>query len=214
MASVNAKEKDIQSFPLIELGVATKTLKGQAESGDLFVVKPVLAGCLVGVVDGLGHGEEAADAARRAVSTIEAYANESVITILRRCHDLLRSTRGVVANLAVFNGRDETVTWVGVGNVEGVLYRSDHQAVPPSENIIVRGGVIGYQLPQLYATVIPVTPGDTLVFATDGVASHFREGVKLSDSPQHVADNICNGFAKDIDDALVLVARYVGKNKL
>ncbi|MGH2567183.1 MAG: hypothetical protein ACRDGA_02510, partial [Bacteroidota bacterium] len=113
MAQVRTKATDSNS--LLQWGAATKALKGQTESGDRYLVKPVNVGYLVAVVDGLGHGDEAALAAEKAISTIDAYANESVMTILRRCHDHMRTTRGAVGSLVLFDGRDESIMWLGVG---------------------------------------------------------------------------------------------------
>ena len=59
---------------LIDWGVATLTLPGERESGDLHLVKPVRAGVLVSVVDGLGHGAAAAAAARAAVAALNRHA--------------------------------------------------------------------------------------------------------------------------------------------
>src|SRR3989454_8581110 len=54
-------------------------LAGEQESGDLHLIKPVGSGVLVSVVDGLGHGAEAAAAARAAVAALSRYADESVL---------------------------------------------------------------------------------------------------------------------------------------
>ena len=197
-------------LPLIDWGVATLALPGQAESGDRGVVKPFPNGVLVAVVDGLGHGQEAAAAAKIAAEKVERYAHESVITLLRRCHERLKATRGVVMSLVSFNARNATLTWLGVGNVEGVLLRANVNARPARESLLLRGGVVGYQLPPLRTSVLPVTRGDTLIFATDGIRDGFAEGLPLSDPPQHIADRILVQHGKGTDDALVLVARYVG----
>jgi len=196
---------------LIEWGAAASPLEGQAESGDLHVVQPFSNGVLVSVVDGLGHGPEAAAVAKSAVAILKDYAHEPVISLLKRCHERLMRTRGVVMNLASFNGQDNTMTWLGVGNVEGLLIRADAQAGPAWESILVRGGVVGHQLPPLRASVIPVARGDMLVFATDGIRSGFAEGLALSDPPQQIADRILAQYGKETDDALVLVARYLGR---
>ncbi|MBI3303159.1 MAG: SpoIIE family protein phosphatase [Deltaproteobacteria bacterium] len=203
---------------LIKWGVAARALAGQTASGDLHVGTPFPGGVLVGVVDGLGHGEEAAAAANIAVATLAAYAHESVIPLLQRCHEQLKGTRGVVLSLASFNAQESAMTWVGVGNVEGVLWRADVDARPASVSIPLRGGVVGYQLPPLRAAVLPVTRGDLVVFATDGIRSSFAQGLPLSDrllrqapdGPQHIADRILAQYGKNTDDALVLVVRYLG----
>jgi len=198
---------------VIEWGVATLTLPGQGESGDSYVVRPFPDGVLVAAVDGLGHGDEAAAAAKTAVAILEMYSPEPVIALLRRCHERLRMTRGVVLSLASFAAREKTMTWLGVGNVEGRLLRADPHAYPPQESLLLRGGVVGGDLPAPYASIVPVWPGDTLVFTTDGVRSNFAERLTVSESPQRSADRILGQYAKRTDDALVLVARYVRQHK-
>ena len=195
---------------LLEFGVATLTLPGESESGDEYLVKYYKSGVLVAVVDGLGHGSEAAGAARLAVRTLRQHAGETAISLVKQCHAALPGTRGVVMSLACFSSSDDTMTWVGVGNVEGLLMRADPRAAPNHESLLLRGGVIGGTMSALRATVLPISRGDTLVFATDGVGHDFTEAVSLDDSPQAVADRVMKTHGKDTDDALVLVARYVG----
>jgi serine/threonine protein phosphatase PrpC len=181
----------------------------------LRVVKPFPGGVLVAVMDGLGHGEQAAAAARIAVSALEDHASDSVIALLRLCHEKLLATRGLVMSIASFNGLDDTMTWLGVGNVEGVLVRANATASPARESLVSRGGVAGYQLPPLRAYVLPVMPGDLLLFATDGIQSGFAESMTptANDTPQHIADRILAEHCKGTDDALVLVARYLGSSQ-
>ena len=103
--------------PLIEWGVASSTMRGQSQSGDQHLVQPYTNGLLVAVVDGLGHGEQAAAAADLAVATLINHAHESVIALLKRCHDALRNTRGVVMTLASFNELDRALNRSGVDTV-------------------------------------------------------------------------------------------------
>jgi len=194
------------SPPVIDWGVAMLALPGQAESGDLHLVRPFPHGVLVAAVDGLGHGPAAAAAAQTAVSILERYAHEPLLPLMRRCHQGLMKTRGVVMSLASFQMLDGTMTWLGVGNVESMLLRADADASPRSEVLLLRGGVVGYQLPPLRAPVLPVARGDTLILATDGIRSGFAQGLILSDPPQQIADRILATHSKGTDDALVLVA--------
>ena len=195
---------------MLEWGLATLALPGHAESGDRHVVQPFPNGVLVAAVDGLGHGEEAAAAAKLAVSILERHAQEEVIALLRRCHEALRGTRGVVMSLASFRAPDSMLTWLGVGNVEGILLRDAANANPRRESLLLRGGMVGAELPPLRVSVIPVMRGDTLIFATDGIREGFTEGLALSDPPQQLADRILARYTKGTDDALVLVARHAG----
>lgn len=165
-------------------------------------------GTLVAALDGLGHGEEAATAAETGIQTLKRNCSEHVITLLRHCHQELRTKRGVAMSLASFHPRQAIMTWIGVGNVFGVLLRREGQL--PSETLLLRGGVVGAQLPPLQAAVLPVAPGDTLIFATDGVRDDFASEANPYDPPQRLAERILARFAKGTDDALVLVARYLG----
>ncbi len=205
------RDETTDPLQLIEWGFATIPLKGQAVSGDSYIIKPFPNGILMAVVDGLGHGYEAAAASDIAIATLDTYAHEPIIPLVRRCHEALKGTRGVVMSIASFNSLDKTMTWLGVGNIEGILLREDVKAVPSRKSLLLRGGVLGYHLPPLKESVIPVLPGDTLIFATDGIRSSFEKDIKLSDKPQQIADSIMAQFNRETDDALVLVVRYTCK---
>jgi len=195
---------------LIDWGVATLMLAGEQESGDLHLIKPVGTGVLVSVVDGLGHGAEAAAAARAAVAALNRHAQESVLPLLQRCHQALAGTRGVVVSVALFDRADGSMTWLGVGNVEGVLLYADSGRRRGRERLVTRGGIVGSELPPLRAEVLAVAPGDTLILATDGIRSGFADDLAIDGPPQQLADQILARSGKSTDDALVLVARYLG----
>ena len=124
--------REVVSAPpptLLEWGVAARALPGERASGDLHLVETFTGGVLVAVVDALGHGEDAAVAARLAVATLAKYASEPVDALVQRCHQALRRrTRGVVMSLASFDATERTMTWLGIGNVEGFLYSADPEA--------------------------------------------------------------------------------------
>ncbi|MBI4526138.1 MAG: SpoIIE family protein phosphatase [Deltaproteobacteria bacterium] len=200
----------------IDWGAASSVFPGQTECGDRLLVKDLSYGALVAVIDGLGHGSEAAAAANTAIATLDesceqiAGGKHSLLSLLMSCNERLQKTRGAVMSLAIFNALDGTMTWTGVGNVEGVLLRADRSANPRQEYLLLRGGVIGTRLPALQAAIMPVMRGDTLIFATDGIRNGFEQNLVLDDSPQRIADHILARHISGGDDALALVARYVG----
>lgn len=194
----------------LEWAVAGAPIPGEAESGDLHVVQTFPNGILLAVIDGLGHGVPAAEAARAAATFISLNAAESVLRLVQQCHQRLHKTRGVVMSLASINTTDETVTWLGVGNVDAILIRCNGNVRSASEFLNASRGVVGARLPALRASVLPIARGDTLIFTTDGIRSGFDEGLPLSISPQQMADRILAHDGLDTDDALVLVARYEG----
>jgi negative regulator of sigma-B (phosphoserine phosphatase) len=202
----------LDAWALIDWGVAASTLPGQAHSGDLHLVKPVATGVLVAVVDGLGHGTEAATAARTAVNTLNEHASESVLALLERCHWALKGSRGVVMSLAFANGHQNALTWAGVGNVDCTLIHAGAAAParPSRVSLVTRGGIVGSELPPVRAQVLPLARGDVLIFATDGIREGFSDGLQLEAPPQQLAEQILSQHGKGTDDALVLVARYQG----
>lgn len=203
-------ETVIITVPAIEYGVAKFVLPGQGQCGDHHLVCCNQSGILIAAIDGIGHGEEAANAAKAAVSILKTGADEPVISLVQRCHEGLRSTRGVVMSLASIDPGHGMMTWVGVGNVQGVLMRSGAAKGTVQEVLLLRAGVVGSQLPALQAAVLPIAKGDTLVFATDGIRGEFAENLSALESPQRAADRILESHCRGNDDALVLVVRLTG----
>ena len=205
-------QRDLRS--ILEWAAAGRALGGageMCETGDVHFAAPFPDGILVGVIDGLGHGPEAAHAARTAAEVLTAHAGEPVQALVQQCHGRLRNTRGAVMSLASFNGAESSITWIGVGNVDAVLLRADPNLASRHEALSMRGGIVGYQLPPLRATALPVERGDTLIMATDGIRGGFTEGVNLRHGPRDIAESILALHSKSTDDTLVLVARYLGR---
>jgi negative regulator of sigma-B (phosphoserine phosphatase) len=113
-------------------------------------------------------------------------------------------------SLAAFNASDDTMTWLAIGNVEGVLLRADPRGRRPMETILMRAGVVGLDLPRLQASVTALSPGDIVVLATDGIHRDFVQAINPADQPQALAERVLRFHAKGTDDALVLAAKYRG----
>src|SRR2546430_16586958 len=99
----------------IEWAVAEHMRPGQSESGDHSLAMAIPGGAPVGVVDGLGHGAEAADAAKTAVGSIERHAQEPIIPPIRDCHRSLLGPRGALITAAPCTPAAETMTPAGHG---------------------------------------------------------------------------------------------------
>jgi serine/threonine protein phosphatase PrpC len=188
--------------------VAQRALPGEKVSGDRHVALRHRRGVTLAVIDGVGHGPEAAKAAELAASTLRLAPESGPLAHLSRCHLALARTRGAVMTLAEFNLRELTVTLCGVGNVEAVLLRATTgQAAPTQESALLRGGVVGEQLPEPHASVIPIRPGDILIMASDGMRVDYSKELAWRSSLQHLADHMLEKHFKGTDDALVLLAR-------
>lgn len=193
----------------LNLGVASWTLPGEGECGDLYLAAPFTEGVLVAAIDGIGHGAEAAHAAEIAIGILRDRPHEPIMSLLNRCHESLRTTRGAVMSLASINTLAGTMTWVGVGNVEGRLLPVINADSQPQALLLSRG-ILGHRLAPVYPSVVTIKSGDTLILATDGVREDFYHGLDLKQSPQKLAELILARSARHTDDALVLVGRYTG----
>jgi len=194
---------------LIDWSAAILAVEGETISGDMYLIRPFDNGILVAAVDGLGHGPEAAASAQVAISTLEKNADQSIVSLVRSCHEALKSMRGVVMSLASFNKSRNTMTWLGVGNVEGRLVRANPKTGPSQDSLLLRGGIVGHNLPALIAIEVPVSTGDTLIFASDGIRNDFAQNLNITAHPQQLVKDILTRFAKNTDDSLVVVARYL-----
>ncbi len=198
---------------LVEYGVANFALAGEGTSGDCHVLIARPEGLLVAAIDGIGHGEEAADAAKTAASIFQNAADEPIISLVEECHRALRATRGVVLSAASVDFVHGMMTWLGVGNVVGGLARVVPRGSNYPEMLLLRGGIVGKQLPPLQAAVLPVFQGDALFFSTDGINGRYVETVSPRENPQRAADRILQKFHTATDDALILTVRLVGIQK-
>ena len=200
---------EIARGPILDWGVAKFVLPEEEECGDRHLISSHENGVLIAAVDGLGHGREAANAAKTAISVLNERASDPISSLVARCHQRLRQMRGVVLSLASIHVSDAAMTWLGVGNVQGVLIRANAPEANTQEPLLLRAGVVGCQLPPLQPIVLPIAPGDTVYFATDGVHRAFSETLTALENPQKAADRILRQFQSGKDDALVLVTRLV-----
>jgi negative regulator of sigma-B (phosphoserine phosphatase) len=198
---------------LVDSGIAARPLVGEADSGDRAVVIVTADAALVVAVDGLGHGREAARAAEPAVETVRAFAGEPLAALVERCHEALRHSRGAALSLARFCARNDTMTWVGVGNVEGRLVHSDGSGAVSVESLIPARGIAGDDLPKVEETTLPIHPGDVVLLATDGIDSAFADSLRPHGTAEELAGRILAEHSKPKDDALVVVARYMGRGQ-
>lgn len=196
---------------LIEVAGASRPKPGERACGDIWFHHTMDAATFLAVVDGLGHGTEAAHAADLAVDFLRDHVqqcNEPVaLDILARgLHQRLRHSRGAVAGLAWVDPRADEIRYVGIGNVE-VRLIADY----PSR-LFSRPGLLGNSRP-IFPDVqrTPFGPRSLLILHTDGVGP-----IALGTVPHHVpcvevARSLLARWARPDDDATVVVARREGE---
>jgi phosphoserine phosphatase RsbX len=196
----------------IEWATAGRALPGEHVSGDQPIAIDIGgAAALFGVMDGLGHGPDAATAALRAVDALNHAHTERLEVIVQLCHRVLGGTRGVAMTLARVDYVDSTLSWTGVGNVTANLVAKDAAGVHIRSSARLAAGIVGYRIPEIKtAQVISLRGGDLIVMATDGITEDHLDHIDFAASATVIAEEILSKYAKASDDALVLAARYRG----
>jgi anti-sigma regulatory factor (Ser/Thr protein kinase) len=190
-------------------GVSVPMVLGD-DNGDgwAFVADEDAASVLV--VDGLGHGPEAARAARAAMGAFEArppHRERDLEGCLREIHAAMRGTRGGVASVCTLDRPLRQFRFAGIGNVEGRVHGlGDSVGLAPRTGTLGDGSAV---------TKVPVRegsfePGTTLILYSDGVRTHFD----LADYPgltSHDPSVIAAALHRDLrrgrDDSTLVVVQ-------
>jgi serine/threonine protein phosphatase PrpC len=190
----------------IDWGHASLVMPGETRSGDRCVIAIADGTTLIAVIDGLGHGEEAAAAANAAAHILETSPSESLPALFDRCHAQLRETRGAAMTVVRFDAHGQTLDWLGTGNIKTVLLRRSARGLTCMD-LLTYSGVVGSRLSKHPASKIQVMPGDVLILATDGIDRKFIDSIRYDEAPQTQAERLLAAYRSPTDDALVLVVR-------
>jgi anti-sigma regulatory factor (Ser/Thr protein kinase) len=186
-------------------GVWSRPHPGEESNGDAYFIHERGGRTLLAVIDGLGHGAGAQEAADASVDQLEDWTGEPLEEVLPALHNTLRATRGAVIGTAIVDKTTGRFHYAGVGNVMVRVYNAPEHATPVSAN-----GTLGARLGQLKVWTYAWGPDTTLIMASDGVSASWDiesyPGL-LKHSPQLLAGIIMRDYGRDTDDATVLVAR-------
>jgi anti-sigma regulatory factor (Ser/Thr protein kinase) len=188
-----------------DLGVVTIPKDGEEVSGDGWEVCEVPGGIQLLVVDGLGHGLLASEAASLAVRAFRQTAGRAPVEVLRALHPPLRGTRGATVGVATIDRRSHLVTYGGIGNIAAAIFG------PGSPRRLVSlNGTVGRD-PVTYQQFDAEWSSDScLVMHSDGLMTRWRldylPGLGTKD-PSLIAAVLFRDFARDLDDVTIVVAR-------
>lgn len=193
----------------VPVGVVSIPVRGEIASGDSYLALPGPSRSLYMVVDGLGHGTVAAEAATRAVDAVQASAQETLTEIMFTTHNALRSTRGAAMSIALIDHKRSLITYAGVGNVSAMVGKSG-----TSRSMISRNGTLGAVLPTIQEYSYPFETGMMLLMFSDGLTSKCGFGGYpgiFNRPPGLIAGLLYRDFTRRRDDATALVAELNGE---
>jgi anti-sigma regulatory factor (Ser/Thr protein kinase) len=186
-------------------GVWSRPHPDEESNGDAYLILTRKHSTLLAVIDGLGHGAGAKEAADVALDVLEEWMGEPLDELLRSAHHALRATRGAVIGVAAIDRLNNRFHYAGVGNVMVRVFGAAQSIAPISTN-----GTLGARLGTLRVWTYPWTEGATLIMASDGVSASWEmesyPGLTKR-SPQLIAGILMRDYGRHTDDATVLVAR-------
>ena len=186
---------------------ATVTLPfpGEKIIGDGWLARKFANCTIFMVVDGLGHGPFAAEAAREAERVVSQITDARPAVILQDCHDSLKKTRGAAMGCAVVDWEQRLLHYAGVGNVVAAIVSPETSRSLPSNN-----GTLGHHLSKLQEFSYPWNLNNILILTSDGVNTRWRlndyPGI-WNKQPALIAGVLYRDFVRGRDDATVLVAK-------
>ncbi|MEE1927952.1 SpoIIE family protein phosphatase [Streptomyces sp. TRM 70351] len=189
-----------------EVGVVCLPAVGEQHSGDACAVADTGSVRTAIVVDGLGHGPQASEAAQTAVRAFHRDPGQPLPDVLTIVHRALRHSRGAAVGLLRLTAGRSVAEYCGVGNVRALTV-SAHEV---HRRLTGRAGVVGLSLPPLSTHVVPLPPGTTCVLHSDGVDARWARSpglFVLRLPPPLLATALVHRHRITRDDATVLTAR-------
>jgi anti-sigma regulatory factor (Ser/Thr protein kinase) len=189
-----------------EAGILRVPRPGENECGDDSAIAATADGkCAVLLVDGLGHGVSAAEAAEEATRLFRARPLGGPEAILAMLHDGLRSTRGAAAAVAEIDPRRPQVRFAGVGNIAGTLYMDG-----TTRRMVSHHGTLGHLASRIHGFSYPWSRDAVMVLHSDGLSARCELGAYPGLAGRHpmlIASVLYRDFARRTDDASVVVLR-------
>jgi hypothetical protein len=182
-------------------GAISIAIEGEIECGDAWCLRQDSQGLALFVVDGLGHGTFAAEAARVAIDAFHMNPFVPPQETLVRAHGLMSKTRGGAAACARLVG--DNVSYAGVGNISGTLI-----SVGKSQGLVSQNGTLGLHRRRPQQFEYQRERGALLIMHSDGVSARWDlkdRADLLVRHPAIIAGAIYRDHGRRSDDATVVV---------
>jgi len=189
----------------LAMGVVTAQKSGEEVSGDGWCIVQGRGRLVVFVVDGLGHGLEAANAARAAVDAVRKHAQLDAPAIIDVVHGALRPTRGAAGAVALLQPESELCVFCGVGNIAASIRGNGS-----TRSMVSHNGTLGHQVRKIQDFQYPFPKGSLLIVHSDGIGSRWDLAAYPGIETRHpalVAAALYRDHDRGRDDLTVLAMR-------
>jgi anti-sigma regulatory factor (Ser/Thr protein kinase) len=200
-------EAELASKPrhaLLDVGVVCEPIEGETACGDGWCVVQQADRAMVLLVDGLGHGPNAAQAADVAIERFREVADRRPAEAVAALHEALRATRGAALAVAEVTraGAGASVTFCAVGNTVSAIV-----GMNKSRSLASMNGTAGLNVGKLQEFSQQWDPGAMMIMHTDGLTTRWRienQPSLLARDPAIVAAVLHRDYQRPRDDSTVL----------
>jgi anti-sigma regulatory factor (Ser/Thr protein kinase) len=180
-------------------------IAGEEVCGDGYGCSSDDARATIAIIDGLGHGQGAADATLTALRIFYANGALEPSAVISRMHDAMRGTRGAAAAVVQIDRATRQLRFAGVGNCAGSIF--DLAGQQRTQNLASHNGIVGASMQRLHQFTHACPERALLILHTDGLTTRWS----LDDYPgltqRHpsiVAGVLWRDFSRQRDDVTVL----------
>lgn len=188
-----------------QVGAVCLPLPSEEVCGDAWDLHDTGAVVTVAVADGLGHGPDAAQAARPAVALAQSRPGMHPGALVELAHNALRGTRGAAVSFVRIDTVAGELAYAGVGNIVACVFEHDAR-----RHLMSHNGIVGSNLRKVQEFAHPWNDDCLLVLHSDGIATRWDlsayPGLAMR-HPSVIAGVLYRDFARQRDDATVLVVR-------
>ena len=182
-------------------GAISVPMQGETICGDAWQVSSDGESTSVIVVDGLGHGILAAEAAQEGIRAFLANPFAPPRDLMFSASNAMSKTRGGAAACALIRGT--SLDYAGVGNISGALV-----AHGKSQGLVSHAGTLGLHARRSHQFNYQRGPGALLVMHSDGLSARWNlreQPDLLTHHPAVIAAVLYRDFGRNRDDATVVV---------
>jgi len=189
----------------LEFGSVCLPLKGESHCGDNWAHAISSAHERVMVVDGLGHGVHAAEAADEAAAAFREHNSRSLPDLMQTIHNALRKTRGAAVALAELDASLRVIRYVGVGNISATILHAG-----TTRSLVSQNGTVGHESRRIQEFQYPWPQDSTLVMNSDGLLTKWdlsKFPGLAQRPPALLAGALWRDFTRGRDDVTVLAVK-------
>ena len=156
------------------------------------------------ISDGLGHGFGAYEASQKALSTFQQHHHETdVATLFKDLHKALHKTRGAAIAIVHLDWAQQTLSFAGIGNIEGKLLTQLN-----NNTLLSQSGIVGHEFRHIQLHTYKITDASTLILYSDGMKNRWNvesyPGLIMK-HPSLIAGVLYRDHKRGRDDTTIIV---------